>query len=108
MSITPKNIPLVGTRGDDLYYTFINFTIDGSAYPDDAVPVLYMELNGTPSTNYSSTGAWGASEVTFKIPSTNNQDVGKYAYDVEITYANGDKFTHVIGTIDITDDVNKN
>ena len=106
MSIKPKNIPLVGTRGDDIYWKFINFTIDGSAYPLDSVPTLYMELVSNVATNYSSLGTWGASEVTFKIPAASNQDVGKYVYDIEIVYANGDKFTHVIGDIDITDDVN--
>jgi hypothetical protein len=106
MSIQPKNISLVGTRGDDLYFKFINFTIDGSPYPADSVPSMYIELVSTPSTNYTSTGTWGSSEVTFKIPAGDNQDVGKYIYDIEIIYANGDKFTHVIGDIDITDDVN--
>lgn len=104
----PLSINLDGTRGDDLYYTFENFTLNGSSYPSDSVPVLYIELQSNPVTNYESTGTWSGTSVTFKIPSANNQDVGKYSYDIEITYANGDKFTHVIGTLDVTDDVNKN
>ena len=108
MSVTPKNIKLVGTRGDDIYYNFENFTLGGVNYPADAVPELYMELISDANTNYTSTGTLDKSKVTFKIPSASNAVVGVYKYDVHITYANGDKFTHIIGEINISDDVNKN
>lgn len=108
MSVIPVNIKLVGTRGDDLYYTFENFTIGGKNYPDDAVPELYMELIDTPATNFLSTGTLNKSSVVFKIPAASNDVTGIYKYDVQITYANSDKFTHIIGEIHIDDDVNKN
>lgn len=108
MSVIPVNIKLVGTRGDDLYYTFENFTVGGKNYPDDAVPELYMELTGTPTTNYLSTGTLSKSSVVFKIPAASNDVTGIYQYDVQVTYANGDKFTHIIGEMTISDDINKN
>lgn len=107
MSVRPIEIDLVGTRGDDLYFKFQNFTIDGKSYDAADVPEMYIELVGTPATNYTATGTLSGSTVTFKIPAASNAVVGKYNYDVQVTYQNGDKFTHIVGTIDISDDVNK-
>lgn len=107
MAILPKKINLVGTRGDDLYYKFTEFTIDGTAYPGTSVPSMYIELEGTPLTNFTAIGTLSGTDVTFKIPATENQDVGILVFDVEIIHAGGDKFTHIIGQIDISADVNK-
>jgi hypothetical protein len=107
----PIKIDLDGTLGDDVYWIFDDFTIDGAAYPVGTTAKLYMELVETPATNYELDGTFdpestgNLSKLSFKFLKADNTDIGKYNYDIKVTYPNADVFTHVIGDIDITADV---
>lgn len=108
MSVLPLKFDLVGTRGDDVYWNFINFTIDGEAYVDGTTARLYGELSGDPGTNFTAAGTFGTdpTEISFKFLAADNLVAENYIFDIEVTYPNGDVFTHAIGTIKIDGDVN--
>lgn len=108
----PLRINLTGTLGDDVYWVFNDFTLDGSPYPDSSTVALYLELASDPvGTNFNLVGTFdpdltgNRSKVSFKFPAADNTIIGKFNYDVKVTYPNSDVFTHIIGDIDITADV---
>jgi len=109
MSVLPLKFELFGTRGDDVYWVFTDFTVDGEAYPDTTTARIYGELVGTPATNFTAVGTFDPadqSQISFKLIAADNAVVGVYNFDIEMVYPNADIFTHAIGTIKIEGDVN--
>jgi hypothetical protein len=102
----PLDIPLEGTRGDDLYFTFNSFQINGIDYPVDATVTLYAVNKKDNTITMTGPGTLAGSSVTFKIPNAETGVAGKYTYDVQVDYIGGDKFTHIKSTLVLYDDVN--
>ena len=111
--ITPLTVNLKGTRGDDLYFTFDEFTNDGSAYVSGTTARLFAKDRETPANTITSVGTFDPDSETpanlkklqFKIDAADNDVVTIYDYDIQITYVNADILTHVIGTLTIEGDI---
>ena len=108
----PINIPLEGTLGDDVYWVFNDFTLDGDEYPETTTAKLYIELVSDPvGTNFELDGTFDPestgdrTKISFKFEKVDNLLAEKYHYDVKVTHDNADVFTHIIGEADIYKDV---
>ena len=107
MSVLPIKINLVGTRGDDVFFTFTNFTVDNKAYPDGTTVRMFLKEVDMPANTFTIAGTFNnKTEVVFKFLDTDNALVTQYDYDVEVIISpDGDIFTHIIGQVDIKADV---
>jgi len=106
MSVLPIKIGLVGTRGDDVYFTFKNFTIDGKAYDVGTTAALFLKQTDMPANTFTLVGTFNKpTEVVFKFTKTDNTVIATFDYDIAVTFPNTDIFTHVIGQLKISADV---
>jgi hypothetical protein len=107
----PVKLDLAGINNDDIYFTFSEFTVDGAAYAIGTTARMYGKLQTDEAKTFSVAGTFdpdsrsNLSRLQFKIPATDNDTLGTYDYDIEVTMVNADVFTQVIGTLTITADV---
>lgn len=107
----PVRVNLQGTRNDDIYVIFDELTLGGVAYPLGttarllAVDQSDVDNTFTAEATFDPDSNNNLKKVSFKILKADNVKATTYDYDIEITYANGDVFTHVIGTLTIKADV---
>ena len=76
----PLRRNLEGILGDDVYWTFTDFTVDYAAYPVECTASMYMELISAPATNFTLTGAFDTndrSKIVFKFNKASNTIKGK-------------------------------
>ena len=106
MSVLPKKIGLVGTRGDDVFFTFTNFTVDNTPYATGTTARMFLKQTDMPANIFTLPGIFNnTTEIVFKFLKTDNTLVAIFDYDVEVTLPNTDIFTHIIGQLDIKADV---